>query len=308
MIYKRFLGFIILIGLLNAGCSDKKEVPTIKPPVIEPVQTDSLSRIIFNNSGLIKTIVSDSSYSNFAGLNETYIKFINKQDKPIALFILQIDLNNPMLSMEVGTPNNLPSANSVQRVSSMILAKNNSSLNTQVLAAINGDYFDTSTGIPLGPVHKNGVQIRTTMSSGYHFFGLINNNNYMIGDNSEYLNYQNRLIEVIGGRHLLLKNGEQISQTDISVNPRTAIGLIDFKKAIILVVDGRQADHSVGYTLTELARTLKALGAKNAVNMDGGGSSVFITKDRNNLYTKKNKVSDGSERSVANGLFVIQKM
>ncbi len=75
-----------------------------------------------------------------------------------------------------------------------------------------------------------------------------------------------------------------------------------------MVTDGRQTNHSVGYSLERSAQTLKAIGVKDAVNLDEGGSSVLVTKNKsNNNYQIKNKVSEGTERAVANALFVMQK-
>ncbi len=125
----------------------------------------------------------------------------------------------------------------------MINARNSGSSDKKVLASINGDYFDVGMGTPLGSVHKNNVQIRINMSSGYKFLGLLDNGNYMIGNNDDYLTYQNRLKEVIGGRHLLLDNRNLVSQTDARIAPRTSVGLINFKKAIIMVTYGRQTNH-----------------------------------------------------------------
>jgi len=316
MISKQLLKLLVLIPLLAASCSDKDQGLLEPSPVKPPVETEdpkepAVSDIIKKNSTLIKTVKTDTSYSNYPGMKETYITYLDNQDKPIALYLLELDLSNENLSIEVATPNDQPVVNSVQRVSAMITAKNTSSTDKEVLAGINGDYFNSPNPdgrqIPLGPVHKQGVQVRTEMSSGYMFFGRAENGNYLIGNNQEYLTYQNRLLEVIGGRHRILTNGNIVSQSDVSVAPRTSIGVVSPTKVIMMVVDGRQANHSVGYTLQQEAEALKALGVKDAVNLDGGGSTVFITKEKNNQYKIKNKVSDGSERAVANGLLVVQK-
>jgi len=309
--------FILLtsLTLLDSSCSDKEQ-DLLQPPITTPVEEEkpkpeSISGIIKKNSTLIKTVRSDTSFSNYPGMTESYITYLNNQDKPIALYLLELDLTNENLSIEVATPNDNPVVNSVQRVSAMISAKNTSSPDKQVLAGINGDYFNSPNPdgqqIPLGPVHKQGVQVRTEMSSGYMFFGMAENGNYLIGNNQEYLNYQSRLLEVIGGRHRILTNGVIVSQTDISVAPRTSVGVVSPKKVIMMVVDGRQENHSVGYTLEQQAEALKALGVRDAVNLDGGGSTVIITKDKSNQYKIKNKVSDGTERAVANALLVVQK-
>ena len=81
-------------------------------------------------------------------------------------------------------------------------------------------------------------------------------------------------------------------------HPRTAAGVsADGKTLYLVVVDGRQEGWSVGVTLPELADLLLDLGADDAVNLDGGGSSSFVWLDDNALMT--NRPSDGGFRPVA---------
>lgn len=85
-------------------------------------------------------------------------------------------------------------------------------------------------------------------------------------------------------------------------HPRTAYGLSrDGKTLILLVVDGRQPEYSVGMTLEELAKVMLDNGAFQALNMDGGGSSTMVV-DGNVV----NRVSDASgERTTTSSLAVV---
>ncbi|MDN4474385.1 phosphodiester glycosidase family protein [Demequina sp. SYSU T00192] len=58
--------------------------------------------------------------------------------------------------------------------------------------------------------------------------------------------------------------------------PRTAIGMIDANHYVLVVVDGRSSE-SAGVTLTELAEIMTDLGATEAYNLDGGGSSTMVS-------------------------------
>ena len=62
-------------------------------------------------------------------------------------------------------------------------------------------------------------------------------------------------------------------------NPRTAIGYTAENEFIMVTVDGREQS-SVGMTLGELAAMMKAFGCINAMNLDGGGSSVMYVNGR----------------------------
>ena len=61
-----------------------------------------------------------------------------------------------------------------------------------------------------------------------------------------------------------------------SLAPRTAFGLsADGRWLYGIVVDGRQPGYSMGADMDDLVRIMKAAGAADAINMDGGGSSTF---------------------------------
>lgn len=79
---------------------------------------------------------------------------------------------------------------------------------------------------------------------------------------------------------MLLADGDTQSWTlKPARHPRTAFGIsADRKRAWMVVVDGRQP-WSVGATLDELAAVLRQLGASEAVNFDGGGSSTMVLDD-----------------------------
>jgi len=65
-----------------------------------------------------------------------------------------------------------------------------------------------------------------------------------------------------------------------ALHPRTAVGLdAAGRRAWLVVVDGRQSGHSEGVTLAELASLLRALGASEGLNLDGGGTSTLVIED-----------------------------
>jgi Phosphodiester glycosidase/Bacterial SH3 domain len=58
-------------------------------------------------------------------------------------------------------------------------------------------------------------------------------------------------------------------------HPRTAVAVTKGGALLFVTLDGRQAS-SVGMTLTELAELLIELGASEAMNLDGGGSTTML--------------------------------
>ncbi|MDT0185358.1 phosphodiester glycosidase family protein [Microbacterium sp. ARD31] len=109
----------------------------------------------------------------------------------------------------------------------------------------------------------------------------------------------------ISGDRPLLVNGLRSVVNNTIAHPRTAVGIdADGRKLLILVVDGRSSV-SRGYTMVELADMMTALGAENAINLDGGGSSAMYTRNGAGVMGIVNEPSDGSERLVPNGFGVV---
>jgi len=88
-------------------------------------------------------------------------------------------------------------------------------------------------------------------------------------------------------------------------NPRTAIGSDKSGRKLIMVsVDGRQQG-SIGMTLRELAEFMKEIGAYNAINLDGGGSTTMVSRPLGvNRLEVVNSPSEGVQRKVANAVGV----
>jgi hypothetical protein len=113
-------------------------------------------------------------------------------------------------------------------------------------------------------------------------------------------------VDVLGGTPVLLLDGVQQVQdfycgdAFCDRQPRTAVGVTADGKMLLVVVDGRQPGYSVGMTLQELANLMQSLGAQNAINLDGGGSSTMWV---NGMLA--NRPSDGFQRGVGSALVVL---
>ena len=113
-------------------------------------------------------------------------------------------------------------------------------------------------------------------------------------------------VDAMGGNPLLVVNGSVVdSEVDgsgafFAPTARTAVGASNDGRLFLVVVDGRQSGYSRGASLRELAQLMLDLGAHNALNLDGGGSSEMFL---NGLVATR--PSDGRERSVSNALVVL---
>jgi hypothetical protein len=98
---------------------------------------------------------------------------------------------------------------------------------------------------------------------------------------------------VAGNMHLVIR-GQPVDHPHHELAPRTAAGLSeDGKTLILVVVDGRRPGWSVGLGLEQLGREMTALGCFSAINLDGGGSSAMVRRE-GNAYSLVNLPSDGS--------------
>lgn len=113
--------------------------------------------------------------------------------------------------------------------------------------------------------------------------------------------------EAIGGGPRLVKDGVNVAVDSYwkevfdgggiagtSRQPRTALAATADGKLIVFVCDGRNMNGSAGYTLSEMADRLIKLGAVNAINLDGGGSSTMVGRDGKVL----NRPSDTGDKTT----------
>lgn len=116
--------------------------------------------------------------------------------------------------------------------------------------------------------------------------------------------------QAVGGYPELLDGGRRVGDLLVQENPgfalqrhpRTAVAWNPYSRRLwLVVVDGRQG-HSLGMSLPELVTFLEALGAVDAINLDGGGSSIVVLRGR-----AANRPSDeAGERPVVNALALVR--
>ena len=118
---------------------------------------------------------------------------------------------------------------------------------------------------------------------------------------------------IIGSGPMMLQDGQRIDMgTGAFVtlrHPRTAIGTSG-NKVYLVTVDGRSKGNSLGVNLNELANILKWLGAENALNLDGGGSTTMYIEGQpeNGIVNRpcdNQKFDRQGERRVSNFLLLL---
>jgi hypothetical protein len=186
-----------------------------------------------------------------------------------------------------------------------------------VIAAVNGDFF-TPEGDPLGVEVSEGA-LRGTRSrpvlawkpGELPWIGPVDwaGDSVRVGDWAVSDRAPDPDAEMVAGFPLLLSEGAVVGDLEVAArpdwagerHPRTAVGLdSDLRTLWLVVVDGRREGAAEGMSLPELAGLLRALGADNALNLDGGGSSVMVIRGA----TVSHPADPTGERPVANALIL----
>lgn len=108
----------------------------------------------------------------------------------------------------------------------------------------------------------------------------------------------------VGGNIQLVTNGRLTTENQVTAG-RTAVGISqDASKLFFVTIDGRRADAD-GQTIQELAQLMKDIGAWNAINLDGGGSTTLVGRPAGTDQVQLlNTPSDGNQRLVSNALVI----
>ncbi len=237
---------------------------------------------------------------------------------PLAIHVLRIDLTRPGVDLEVTAGDRSGGRGFRAQTTSEFLVRN------RLSAAVNASFFDPfKGGTPGGEDYypRSGDPV-DVLGLSMHA-GIVDsppNNDPKI--NGAVCIRRPAAVSIVRGQAcpagtdealaagpLLLAGGVPQPHT-LSVNarhPRTAFGLsADGGTAWMVVVDGRQLT-SVGATLPEMAEIFRRLGAAEALNFDGGGSTALVIDDGSGPRVVNTPIHAGvlgRERPSANHLGV----
>ncbi|MGE3879359.1 MAG: phosphodiester glycosidase family protein [Planctomycetota bacterium] len=173
------------------------------------------------------------------------------------------------------------------------------------LVAINGGFFNTKNGDPVGllRVDENLVQ---GANEGQASVGVTGDGKVILGVRPA--GDWPKSVDALGAGPMLLVDGEVVDHGERQRkirHPRSAIGLTARDELILLVVDGR-TPKAAGMSFEELGAFMAALGCRDALNLDGGGSSTLWALGRGivNHPCDNKKFDAEGERKVANAVLL----
>ncbi|AYN42581.1 phosphodiester glycosidase family protein [Streptomyces dangxiongensis] len=109
----------------------------------------------------------------------------------------------------------------------------------------------------------------------------------------------------IGGFPVLRGGAPPAGLDDVTSAVRTVVGYKGAGQQLLLLALDGSADYRGGLTVAEEADTMRSLGASDAFNLDGGGSTELVTRAMGaDAVSVRNHPSGGAERPVPNGIGV----
>lgn len=271
-----------------------------------PISVQALGKFDVKSSFIAKEI-DNKTLKIVPGITEKTYSFIDKYGKRQHVFLMEVSFNTSKVGVKAGTPNN-KDGYGMQSVINQ--AKASISSGNNIVGGVNGDFYYTVTGEPIGIVYKNGRAVKSNPAAEWNFFGVLKDGTPIIGDGKKYKEIKDSLQEALGGNAILVNNGRIYQTPTVGANrePRTAVGIKKDGTIFFITVDGRQEGHSSGISMVDLAQLMIDLGAVQALNLDGGGSSTFVSrKIGSSDLILKNRPSGGAMRSVGNSWLIVNE-
>lgn len=282
--------FLFIVGItLFSGCEISKKIEK-ESPVIEVTQDEPSA---FEKQ--IQQANWETSQASEA-ITVRYHHFDSLFNSKQSITVIEVNLNK---DVSVDMP----------YVESGFLKTSDAALATNAYAAINGSYFDTKVGGSTTFFKRDGEIITPTRDGFTKYredagFSITSSGQVAIIKKPE-AGWEDAVTNsLLVSGPLLVYAGNPVEQVVAPFNttrhPRTAVGVTADNRLIAVVVDGR-ASEAHGMSTTELADLMDALGCKEAMNLDGGGSSTAWIKNKGviNFPTDNKKFDHKGERGVA---------
>ena len=276
------------------------------------VAADGTAETKFANSQL--SLVQDKQSALASGVTQNIYTVYDKNGKQVKMFAATIDMSVDTVKLFTSYKDMDNTTYGMSKLTEQVAAFDKKAAagdeyyHGTVVAGINASYYNMTTGKPSGVFVMNGNDVTGSERSAY--FAVLKDGTVKIGNAGEYEADKGNIREALGIYKMLVFDGN-IVLSDADKNnaqkyPRQTIGITEDNKVVILSADGNQEPESIGLTLLEQAQVMLDLGCKWAGHLDGGGSMTYGSKpEGEDSFKIVNKPSDGSERSISNGLIVV---
>ena len=315
---KRFftlISFFLIVSIGFANCQNKAERYC-------GATSKTGRQFVARSNDFVHKVTSENVYKLGKHVTVMEMQFTSVADsiiKPYSIFAAEIELKKDVAILSTCVGDNPESIKPTREEQSLaapmrdhLHAMQARRPGSDVLCGINADFFMmNASNCVLGIMHKDGECLKGTFDGNRSnaAFAIMKDGTARIITKEEYESQKDNIQEAVGGGVILVSEGRKVQFTDKSVHPRTAVGIsANHKKVYFLVVDGRRKGYSVGVDYDKLGTLFVALGANEALNLDGGGSSSFLIRndEADKGFETRNRPTDKSgDRVVPNGLAVV---
>jgi exopolysaccharide biosynthesis protein len=192
---------------------------------------------------------------------------------------------------------------------------------TDAFAAVNGGFFDMKNGGSVtylktaGRITDIDTAKKWLRNSNINGAVMITSGTRVFIDRAmpnSWYDAHTEYEDVLITGPLMVKSGNKVlfPATSLTINkhPRTAIGIRNNRRVILVTLDGRTNEAS-GMTMNELADLMKLLGCHDAVNLDGGGSTTMWIRGKPfngivNMPCDNRRFDHDGERSLSDILVI----
>ena len=146
----------------------------------------------------------------------------------------------------------------------------------------------------------DGVELCATVGGNYKMIGFDGRDALCIGRYDDPSFFR----DAVEFKPILVLNGQQMVEGSAGwgIQPRSAIGQRKNGDVLLLIVDGRAPGYSIGATMGDLAELMGTYGAEQAINLDGGSSSIMWYNGR--VISKPSAADKVNGRRLPNGFMV----
>ncbi len=234
---------------------------------------------------------------------------------PLVIHIVVADLSDPTVHVRTAVSQGL-AGSQAETVRSM-------ASRTGAVAAIDGDFFDIDqSNAPTNVLVRDGVLLHQP-GYGRPALGILPAGAAVIGTPVLEPALAGALpsvtiggapvVEAVGGGPVLLRDGQPFDDPTAPDNgagearfPVAGVGIEPPSTLLLVEVDGHQPGYSVGLARREFTALFQALGAREAMGLDSGGSATIVARPLGDAdVTLLNRPSDDRERPVADALEVL---
>lgn len=252
-----------------------------------------------------------ADYHPFVGVTYSHVEY-SIGARPVVYDLIDIDPSAPGISFKVTESNGADPGDVNRETTREFVEREGAQIGINAgFFSPSGDQYVSGDPANIAGLAASNGDVYHAWSSAWAAINIKADNTIQFLDSDP----GNAAYNAVAGNYRLVRDGvagDFHGSGDDIPNARSALAIDGRGHLLLLTVDGRNLNHSLGHTINELADLLvNKLGAKQAINLDGGGSSTLVMADRGAPRLVNVPVGlglvPGTERPVATNIAVFAR-